>query len=131
MVLADTVAEGVRALAVSEGPNRRRALFEIRDEMRAGRHTFALIGELDMAGTETLRTAVRERCGGDNEAVVFDLRELTFIDSTGLRALVSVHDLCRERGYDVALIPGRRAVQRVFELTGLTEVLPFRPGAGA
>jgi anti-anti-sigma factor len=99
--------------------------------VRAGRHIFALIGELDMAGTETLRDAVRERCGGATEAVAFDLRELSFIDSTGLRALVAVHDLCRQRGYDVALIPGRRAVQRVFDLTGLTDVLPFRPGASA
>jgi anti-sigma B factor antagonist len=118
-------------LAISERPNRKKALFEIRDESRAGNRTFSLIGELDMSGAEVLETAVRERCSDDTEGVVFDLRELAFIDSTGLRALVSVHDLCRQRGYEVALLPGRRAVQRVFDLTGLTDVLPFRPGASA
>ena len=106
-------------------------MFEIREEVRADRRDFVLVGELDMAGTDALEKAV---LGGSAEGVtriVFDLRELTFIDSTGLRALVAVHDLCRARGCEVALIPGRRAVQRVFDLTGLTDVLPFAPGATA
>jgi anti-sigma B factor antagonist len=114
-------------LAISERPNRKKTLFEIRDHVRAGQHMFTLVGELDMAGTEALEKTVREGCGEGTERVVLDLRGLAFIDSTGLRALVSVHDLCRERGYEVALIPGGRAVQRVFDLTGLGEVLPFGP----
>lgn len=116
-------------MAISEGPNRMRAPFEIREQVSAGHRTLALIGELDMAGIDLLEGAVREGEGATR--IAFDLRELTFIDSTGLRALVSVHDLCRERGCEVALIPGPRAVQRVFELTGLTQVLPFASVAPA
>jgi anti-sigma B factor antagonist len=103
----------------------------IREQVRARRHTLALIGELDMAGIDALEGAVQEAHDEGAARVAFDLRELTFIDSTGLRALVSVHDLCRERGCEVALIPGPRAVQRVFELTGLTDVLPFASVAPA
>jgi anti-anti-sigma factor len=108
-----------------------RAPFEIREQVSAGHRTLALIGELDMAGIDVLQGAVREGNGEGATRIAFDLRELTFIDSTGLRALVSVHDLCRERGCEVALIPGPRAVQRVFELTGLTQVLPFASVAPA
>jgi anti-anti-sigma factor len=118
-------------LAISERPNRKRALFEVRDVVGVGEHTFILIGELDMTGTDALERTVRDGCGEDTRRVVFDLRELAFIDSTGLRALVAAHDLCRERGCEVALIPGGRAVQRVFDLTGLTDVLPFGPAATA
>lgn len=118
-------------MAISERPNRKRAVFEIREEGRADRREFVLVGELDMAGTDALEKAVLAGLAEGVKRVVFDLRELTFIDSTGLRALVAVHDLCRERGREVALIPGRRAVQRVFDLTGLADVLPFAPdGAG-
>jgi anti-anti-sigma factor len=112
-------------LATTEGPKRKRSQFEVRDHASAGRHTFELCGELDMSATEDLQTAVRERCEQAAKTVVLDLRELAFIDSTGLRALVQVYDDCRERGHQVVLIPGRAAVQRVFDLTGLTDVLPF------
>ena len=118
-------------MAISEGPNRKRALFEIRERTNAGEHTFTLVGELDIAGAGALERSVRERLEASPARAVFDLRELVFIDSTGLRALVAAHDLCRERGCEVALIPGGRAVQRVFDLTGLAEVLPFRPAATA
>jgi anti-anti-sigma factor len=118
-------------LAISERPSSGSALFEIRDQERGAQHTFVLSGELDMVGSEELQSAVRERCGEGTKGVALDLRELTFIDSTGLRAVVSVHDLCRERGCEVDLIPGAPAVQRVFELTGLAEVLPFRRGPAA
>ncbi|HEY4450317.1 MAG TPA: STAS domain-containing protein [Solirubrobacteraceae bacterium] len=106
-------------------------MLEIREEVRGDRRDFVLVGELDMAGTDALEKAVLAGSTDGVTRVVFDLRELTFIDSTGLRALVGVHDLCRERGCEVALIPGRRAVQRVFDLTGLAAVLPFAPGASA
>jgi anti-anti-sigma factor len=106
--------------------NNDRTVFEIRDRARGAHRTFVLSGELDMAGGEELQSAVRQGCEEGTDDVALDLSELTFIDSTGLRAVVSVHDLCRERGVEVALIPGGRAVQRVFELTGLAAVLPFR-----
>jgi anti-anti-sigma factor len=90
-----------------------------------------LTGELDMVGSQQLQSAVRERCDEGTKGVALDLRELTFIDSTGLRAVVTIQELCRERGCELALIPGAPAVQRVFELTGLAEVLPFQRGAAA
>ena len=89
----------------------------------------ALSGELDMAATFTLeqeldRLIDRERV----RRLVLDLRDLTFVDSTGLRLLVQTDARAREGDFELALVRGRPEVQRVFELAGLAELLPFVDG---
>ncbi len=49
-----------------------------------------------------------------------------FIDSTGLAAIILANKICERDGHDFWLVPGPRAIQRLFEITGLIEVLPFR-----
>ena len=43
----------------------------------------------------------------------------------GLHALVAGHQLCRTRGHELKVIPGPANVQRLFELTGMNDILPF------
>lgn len=86
------------------------------------------VGELDLATVEPLRAAF-ERVVGEFEHIVVDLRELTFIDSTGLRQLVLLDADARRNGWRLSLIQGPRAVRRLFELAGVLELLPFEPAA--
>jgi anti-anti-sigma regulatory factor len=46
-----------------------------------------------------------------------------------LQALITGHELCRARGHDLRIVPGPENVQRLFELTGLNEALPFTEAA--
>jgi anti-anti-sigma factor len=94
-----------------------------------GRRTLALVGELDLASVEVLRGAVERMRSNSTSAITLDLRGLTFIDSTGLAAIVHASKLCETNGYDFTLIRGADSTQRLFELTGLIDVLPFREGA--
>jgi anti-sigma B factor antagonist len=57
--------------------------------------------------------------------VVVDLSQLHFLDSSGMRALLRLQSRIGDRAR-LELVPGPPAVQRVFELVGLTAVLPFR-----
>jgi anti-sigma B factor antagonist len=57
--------------------------------------------------------------------VVIDLRQLTFLDSTGIAALVEADSYARRDGWNLAIVKGPPQVQRVLELCGLTEVLPL------
>jgi anti-anti-sigma factor len=50
---------------------------------------------------------------------------LTFIDSTGLRLVLEWDSVARRDGLRLRLRPGPPAVQRVFEVTGVIERLPF------
>lgn len=71
-------------------------------------------GELDLASIEELKQHL-DGCA-DGERLVVDTTGLTFIDSTGLGALVGARN---ERGPDLfQVIPGP-ATRRLFDLAGL------------
>ena len=85
--------------------------------------SFVLSGDLDLSTLEQLQTALDASLDGKPELVVFDLRELTFLDSSGLRVILSVHSSQREQGGRLVLVQGPRRVHRVLELTRANEEL--------
>jgi anti-anti-sigma factor len=88
-------------------------------------HVIALAGELDLAGAGLLEEELLRVEGTDAEQIVIDLRELEFIDSTGVRLLYMAD--ARARGSDarLAIRRGPHRVHRIFELTDLADRLPF------
>ena|ERR1700720_2059596 len=99
---------------------------EIEESTDEDRHTLRLSGELDMASVPLLHAAIARICGaGGVGRITLDLSGLIFIDSTGLAEIILTSRLCDRDGLDLTLIRGPRAVQRLFELTGLIDVLPF------
>jgi anti-anti-sigma factor len=90
--------------------------------VRRGRHARITVrGELDIATAPALERASIEqtRIGG---SVVLDLRELTFIDATGLGLVLRTNAHARRDGIEFAVLPGPR-VQRLLDLCGLTPQL--------
>ena len=57
--------------------------------------------------------------------LVIDLRELEFMDSTGLSTLVKAHQRAEETGKEFGLVRGPQQVQRLLSLTGVEERLTF------
>jgi anti-sigma B factor antagonist len=90
-----------------------------------GSYRLQLSGELDLATTGELETAIAELCADGASEAVLDLDGLTFVDSTGLRAILGARDMCADNGCAFYVTHGRHAVERVFELTGLLESMPF------
>jgi anti-sigma B factor antagonist len=91
-----------------------------------GGRLLALVGELDIASVDVLNAAVERARGDGAPSITLDLRELSFIDSTGLAAIVLASRRCDKDGLELSLIPGSPSTQRLFEMTGLLDVLPFR-----
>jgi anti-sigma B factor antagonist len=81
-------------------------------------------GEVDLATASELESCVSEAFGGAPSAVVLDLEALTFIDSSGLRALVSLAQEATSRGATLALRNVPSHAQRVLDLTGLAKAFP-------
>ena len=98
----------------------------IRNEDRC---TLLLTGELDLASAPAIERILPELCADGASEIVLDLSRLAFIDSTGLRTILTGMSVCEKHICDFWLIPGTSAIQRVFELTGLAEKLPFRDPA--
>ena len=82
-----------------------------------------MIGELDIGTAQEAESEIRQAESADATTVVLDLGGLTFMDSTGLRLLVSADARAREAGRRLAIVRGPDAVQRVIELTGLATKL--------
>lgn len=97
------------------------------DTERDGRATAVrLHGELDMAGTFVLEPRLDELVADPPDGgVVFDLRELRFVDSTGLSVLIGAHERLNGAGVPTRFVRGSDDVQRIFALAGFEGVLPF------
>jgi anti-anti-sigma factor len=112
------------ALAVSDGIEP--LAFTIAERAEDRRLVLTPAGELDIVSAPLLEQHAGQAVErGEHDALLLDLSGLSFIDSTGLRAIVEIGDICKKRGRDFSLAPGPPAVQRLFEVTGLDEVLPF------
>jgi anti-anti-sigma factor len=87
-----------------------------------------LAGELDISTAPILERHLHEALGGGRRLVV-DLRELSFMDSSGLVVLARWELGSRMDGYNLAVIPGREPIQRLFTITGLDTQFTFEePG---
>ena len=81
-------------------------------------------GELDIATAPQLADALSEAARG-SAAVILDLNELMFMDSSGLHAILSAHTRLNEAGCRLVLVAACHQVQRVFEVTGTEQALEF------
>ncbi len=85
-----------------------------------GWSVLSVVGEVDLATAPSLRRAfedVRE----SSQAVVADLSSVSFMDSTGLRVLIAVHQDLESAGGKFAVVPGSGAVARLLAITGVDD----------
>jgi anti-sigma B factor antagonist len=80
-------------------------------------------GELDLASSPALRTELERANAAGAELVILDLRELVFMDSTGLSVVVKAHQHAADSGRRFAIVRGGKQVQRLLSLTGVGERL--------
>ena len=83
----------------------------------------AVSGELDLATGPELEAELDQLSGPHTRLVVIDLRQLDFMDSTGLSILVRAHQRLAGEGCEVGLVKGSQQVQRLLDLTGVAERL--------
>ncbi len=92
----------------------------------------ALSGELDLASSQVLVDTVTRLCEEGAKGVILDIGALDFVDSTGLRAILTARDVCARSGCALRIEPGpdaiRPQVRRLLEVTGLRQRLPFGDG---
>jgi anti-anti-sigma factor len=82
-----------------------------------------LKGELDLSTVGKVEEELRRVETDAPSLVVLDLSELSFLDSTGLRLVVTADQRAREGGRRLAIVRGPETVQRVFTITRLDERL--------
>jgi len=85
------------------------------------RSVLAIKGELDAYTAPGLEEQVTRSVAGGTRTVVLDLRGTTFLDSSGLRAILTLQRRLAESGGELPLGRPSEPVTRLLEITGLTE----------
>jgi anti-anti-sigma factor len=100
--------------------------FEITQRAQGSNVTLGIKGELDMHTSPQLSERLEEHLHGGAKAMTIDLRDLAFMDSSGLRLLIELHDRSREESWELKLVcPQQEGAVLVLRATGADKELPF------
>jgi anti-anti-sigma factor len=90
---------------------------------RADAPKLVLEGDLDLSQVALLEKAVEEVPEGIGEKLVFDLTGLRFMDSSGLRAMLTAQRELLRRGVEISLLNPAPIIRRVLEVTQTDRIL--------
>jgi anti-sigma B factor antagonist len=99
------------------------SLLDLKTETDGDTVRIVLSGELDISTAPRVEEELRRVEDGRPAVIVLDLRALEFMDSTGLRVIVSADGRARDEERSLRLVRGPEAVQRIFRVTRLDERL--------
>jgi stage II sporulation protein AA (anti-sigma F factor antagonist) len=105
--------------------------FDVTTEDRGEAVHIRLSGELDISTAPKVEDELARVEPNRPDLIILDLSKLGFMDSTGLRLLISADARAREAGRDLAIVQGNEMVQRVLRLTRLDERLHIVEDPGA
>lgn len=97
---------------------------EITTSIENGMLVAALSGELDEHTAEFVRQTVDDKISANNyTALVFDLRKLRFMDSTGIGVIIGRYKIVRRLGKQVYVRNPNVTVDKIFAMSGLYEII--------
>jgi anti-sigma B factor antagonist len=102
----------------------------VQDVIHDARHTLVLDGELDIASRPLLDDTLMQVVRDETTALTLDLAKVSFMDSTGLHAVLAAKALCAQHGCEFGIVRASSQVRRVFELSGLLAELPVGASTG-
>jgi anti-anti-sigma factor len=92
-------------------------------EVGPGRWRVELFGEIDMSNASSLTTACAALVDGSRVTLEIDLEGLTYLDSSGIGAMVVILRELESRGGSLHVLHPSGIVRRVLEISGLLELL--------
>jgi anti-anti-sigma factor len=98
---------------------------EIRNEIAGGVALYRIAGKLDALTGPDLQTAACCAVEGGNPRIILDMREVTYISSAGLRAIVVTAKHAKAANGGLAIFGLQPAISEVFEIAGLRTLMPI------
>jgi anti-sigma B factor antagonist len=99
--------------------------FSVLTETHGRASVIRTFGEVDIASAKSLEKEIRSAFESEAEAVLVDLSEVSFIDSTGLSVLVAMAAVSNSDGRRLRIVRVSPTVQRAFEVSGLRDSFPL------
>lgn len=99
--------------------------FEVSADTTGPTPTLRVSGELDLGTCGLLQAAIRDIESAATDRLLLDLRNVTFLDSTGLKLLLAESARARSEGRRLLLIRPGEPASRVFKMTLLEDRFEF------
>lgn len=104
---------------------------EVRIEREEKTVVAALMGEVDMSNAASVRLQIAGSVTPDDDALVVDLSDLSFIDSAGLHTLIELGTVLDERRQHLLLcLPPGSTIRRAIEIIGLPRAISIHSDRG-
>jgi anti-sigma B factor antagonist len=97
--------------------------FTIAESQHDGLIELALSGEIDLASVPAIRDRVSARLADSDAGIVIDLTEVTFIDSSGIGALITCQRMATAAARTYRVVNAQGRVADVLDLTGVMQLL--------
>ena len=81
-----------------------------------------LVGEIDVFASPEVKSALVSAIKDGHNLLVVDFAKVSYIDSTGLGALVAALKAARDGGGSIAVVCKNPQIRRIFDVTGLVKV---------
>ena len=98
---------------------------EISQKEENGVVTIDIKGRLDADTSTEAETVVKEALGGETNRLLFNLGELEYLSSAGLRVLLSAAKEMRRRDGKIVLCALNEFVKEIFEVSGFQSLIPI------
>jgi anti-anti-sigma factor len=108
----------------------RRGQLDVRLEAWQGAPVIKARGEVGLAGIDAFRTAAQEAVRGHPRVVIFDLRDATLIDSSGLGVLIATRRRLGLGPDSVIVVTENHSILSSLQITGLDRCVRVLEGPG-
>jgi stage II sporulation protein AA (anti-sigma F factor antagonist) len=105
-------------------------IFSVRCADDGRTYTVACRGEIDASATRAMRDATLHALNSRRQQIVVDLHDVSFMDSTGVNALLLAHKAAEIAGVDLRIVPATDAVMRTIEIAGAHQLLDLAHDSG-
>ena len=79
-------------------------------------------GDLDIYAEEEFKSFIEREIENTDKDLLIDLKDLDYLDSTGLGLFMKIYKLAQERGNTVSIINPKENILKLFKITDLTDV---------
>lgn len=106
------------------------ANFQIDSDERPGEARVSVSGELDLSAAPRLARAADKVLEGGPRRLLLDLSGLRFIDSSGLRTIIVLHQRASQEGWALEVVRPPKHLMTIFQISGMDDHLHFVEGQG-
>ena len=97
----------------------------VTSEVADGVAIYRIVGRIDAATSPNLQSAVRSSFTDVRPLIMFDMREVSFVSSAGLRIVLMMAKQAAATKGCFVIFGVQREVQKVFEVSGLQTFIPI------